>query len=403
MAEKRIMILGGGLNQIPLFRAAKELGYQTILCDANANVVCRAYADEFYQMDISNPTEVCEQAKKRAVNGVLSNTEALMLCLSKVQIALGLVGNHPASIEALINKYLFRQLERRAEVFSPSTVRTARYDEAKQQLYNFGSSVILKPEKSSGSRGTYVLEDFSDFTEAIFADCVQWSRSGAALLEDYVDIRNKPAIEAEMFLIDGEIKYLFMFRPIRDTKYGTIPQCYCSDTELCNTDVARIKDVLNKLVKEAGLRWGEYNVELSFTPQNEIFVIEINARQGGEKLPEFVHLYTGIDMNKLLVSTCMNDMQYFNSVHKKPVRINKDVIHFRILTDKEGVLQEIFIDPSLKKYLRKSFYYHSVGDYLSVPSHSMASVGVLDFIFPDHHTRKIAEKELFTLIRPIIV
>ena len=44
---KRIMFLGGAIQQIPVIQYAKEQGYYTILCDYLPNNPGRNYVDEF--------------------------------------------------------------------------------------------------------------------------------------------------------------------------------------------------------------------------------------------------------------------------------------------------------------------------------------------------------------------
>ena len=49
---KKILILGGGKNQLPLLEAAKEEGYFIILCDYDPNASGRKLCDKFYKVRI---------------------------------------------------------------------------------------------------------------------------------------------------------------------------------------------------------------------------------------------------------------------------------------------------------------------------------------------------------------
>lgn len=402
MNNKTIIILGGGYNQISMFLVAKNLGYRTILCDAKRDVVCQQYADEYFQIDISKAEEIIKVVEQTGADGVISNTESLMMCLSEVQSATGLMGNSAEAVEKLINKYSFRSELKKAGLFSPETYRVSTYSEAEEYLNSHNFPLIVKPEKSSGSRGTYIVRKKDDFNEMAFEDSIKYSRSSKVLIEDFVDMSGKTAVEAEMFVYDGKIEHLCCFRTLRDKKYRTIPQCYCSDTELDGKILQKIYDELALLVKQIGITWGEYNVELSFNENNEIFIIEINARQGGMRLPEFVRIYTGIDMNKLLVSTAVNDTSYLEELRRNKPVSDKNIIHFRLLCEDEGIYKGLVIEPELEQYLTESFFYYLEGEKITPTKHSMASVGVLDFKFNDSETRKKYEERLFEAIKIVV-
>lgn len=399
---KTIAILGGGLNQTSLFQAARSLGYKTLLLDGKENVICKKYADKCIQIDISDPHKVVEALDGMGCEGVVSNTESLMYCLAVVQKELGMIGNPPNAIERLIDKYQFRLLEKEVGIFSPNIKRVLSFHETQEYVNAKEHPLILKPEESSGSRGTYILLNMSDLTEEKFTDCVNNSRNGVGLIEDFINIQEKKAIEAELFILNGEIEYLCCFRTIRDKIYKTLPQCYCSDAELDEKTSSRIFNAINKLIQHIGLLWGEYNVELSFNDDDEIFIIEINARQGGMKLPEFVKKYSGIDMNKLLVSTAVGDLSYANELKKDRRHIDENILHYRVLCKEEGRFDSIAMSDKLKQYLIEEFYYYEAGDYVLPGSHSMASIGVLDFKFPTFHMRKQYEKRLFDEVRTIL-
>ncbi len=402
MNNKTIIIMGGGYNQISMFLAAKNLGYKTILCDAKSDVVCRKYADEYFQIDISKAEEIINTVRQTHADGVVSNTESLMMCLSEVQSETGLTGNDGKAIEKLINKYSFRNELKKAGLFSPETYRVSAYNEAEAYLESHTLPLIVKPEKSSGSRGTYIVRKKDDFNQSVFEDSIKYSRNGKVLIEDFVNMNGKTAVEAEMFVYGGNIEHLCCFRTLRDKKYRTIPQCYCSDTELDEEIHMKIYRELALLVKQIGITWGEYNVELSFNENDEIFIIEINARQGGMRLPEFVRLYSGIDMNKLLVSTAVNDTSYLEALRSNRPVSDSNIIHFRLLCEEEGIYKGLVIEPELKQYLTESFFYYSEGEKIIPTKHSMASVGVLDFKFNDNNTRKKYEEKIFNAVKIVV-
>ena len=204
----------------------------------------------------------------------------------------------------------------------------------------------------SGSRGVFVIKTSEAFTKDKFEQSIYSSRNGAILIEDYIDFSNKIALEREVFLINGKIVVTCLYRVVRDKKYNTVPQYYCSNIGIDENAVNKINDTLQKIFAEAGINWGEYNVELVCDKDKNIFVIEINARQGGMMLPDFVDRYTKINLSKLLVSTSVNDNSYIKQIELNN-NWNENCIHFRLFAEKTGIFEGIDMDESICKYLVK--------------------------------------------------
>ena len=63
------LILGAGLMQKPAILASKELGYNTVVIDADAKAVCVPLADKFYQIDLKAKEQILELAEKLQKEG----------------------------------------------------------------------------------------------------------------------------------------------------------------------------------------------------------------------------------------------------------------------------------------------------------------------------------------------
>ena len=98
---KKILILGGSKAQVPLIEAAKKAGYYTVLCDWTTTNPGIQLADKHYQVSTMDIQAVLEVAEKEAVNGVVSNSEPVMVNVAMVAEHLNLPGNPPQAIEIL--------------------------------------------------------------------------------------------------------------------------------------------------------------------------------------------------------------------------------------------------------------------------------------------------------------
>ena len=83
MMMKKIMILGGGYNQLPLIKRAKELGLYVVLCDFRNDVPGIALSDIHYQVDTLNPYLLVKVGEKEKVNGIITNSEPAFISMAE--------------------------------------------------------------------------------------------------------------------------------------------------------------------------------------------------------------------------------------------------------------------------------------------------------------------------------
>ncbi|HAH62830.1 MAG TPA: hypothetical protein DCL73_12110, partial [Treponema sp.] len=71
--KKNILILGAGFLQKPAVTAAKKLGYNTVVVDADSNAVCIPLADEFAHIDLKDKDGIYALARKLSADGGLAS------------------------------------------------------------------------------------------------------------------------------------------------------------------------------------------------------------------------------------------------------------------------------------------------------------------------------------------
>ncbi len=142
---KTIMIVGAGKTQVPLIKAAKKGGYHTIVCDKDPAAPGVALADEFVGVSTKDRDGLYRTAREKKIDGIVANSEYAMCDVSAISSELGLVGNPEDSIAILSSKTRFRELQERAGLFAP-----------KKDVIG---EVIVKPDMSSGTRGTTVVHN----------------------------------------------------------------------------------------------------------------------------------------------------------------------------------------------------------------------------------------------------
>ena len=182
-----------------------------------------------------------------------------------------------------------------------------------------------------------------------------------------------------------------------------IPMTYIFPAILTQEELNIIQSCITKLFKEAGIRHGQYNVEMYFTAKKELFVIEVNPRQGGHLIPQWILEHTGIDFNKLLVTTAVGDTFYLDSIKTLKPKNNYHTHHV-VFSDCGGVFERLEIKPAIKKYVTGVVLHKQCGDHINprfIARDRKIAYVTLDF--PDRETQlAFPGAKLEELILPIL-
>ena len=320
--KEKILILGGNTAQVPLITAAKNEGYHVVLCDYTTTNPGIALADTHHQENFMNREEVLRIAQAEGVRGIISNSEAAMPVVAYVCEKMGLVGNTVASVETLTSKKKFRDLQHRLGMFAPECVISSSFGEALEESKALRFPAVMKPEQSSGSRGTTVIASWpvmKNYAEEWEA-CSKFSRSGQVVIEEYVEMPSlDDVIDGDIFMHGDIFLWDGLFTSKRSKSAPIIPITQTYPPVLTDEELAEVKASITALLKGAGITFGAFNVELYYTSGHKLFCIEINARQGGNNIPVMVRKHSEIDMYKLLVTTSMGHDDYLREIAPPPI------------------------------------------------------------------------------------
>ncbi len=350
---KKLMILGGGENQLPLIKASKDMGYYTIVCDMRDNTEGALLSDEHIALNYMDREKVLSAAKERNIDGIISNSEPAMLNVAYISQQLGLVGNSEESVETLLSKDKFRSLQQSIEgVYAPKHYIVSDKEELLDKISLMEYPIIIKPAECSGSRGTTKIDRYDyDLISKTYDICREFSRNGCVTTEEYVEMTCLRVNDADVFVMGDDILWDGTLWEDRSPDVPMLPMTEIFPMALPEEQFQKIKTVVNKILRKSGVRHGEYNVETYFTKDGEVFVIEINPRQAGNYIPLLIKEHTGVDLFKLLVSTSVGDMSYYEYL-KTFKRENNFVVCQVVFARQDGIYDGLYIDPEIKPYVQ---------------------------------------------------
>ena len=383
---KKIVVLGGAEFQLPLIIAAKSLGYYVIIIDFRKDVVGKQYGDVYYQADATDYAVVLDICNQENIDGIVSNSEYTVSVANRVATELSLNGNSVECIEKLQSKALFRKVQSDINVFSPKSIEVSTLQQCLTQSQNLRYPIIIKPSESSGTRGTTKVVLFDKLLiSKCFHECQSFSRNNLVTIEEYIEMPSLTTVEGDVFIYNGHILWNGLYNTTRSFHAPMIPMTYSAPLVIGQEKETIIKETISKIFASAEVRFGQFNIEGYFTSSGDFFVIEINARQGGNGLSFFLEKFTTIDYNKLLVSTAVDDKTYWNDICNMSLP-KKYVLQHSAYSYKDGILTGIKISDQIRPYVTRINKVLEVGDPVIGCKDASNLVAIINVEFNDIET-----------------
>ena len=121
-------------------------------------------------------------------------------------------------------------------------------------------------------------------------------------------------MDGDVFVYNGHILWNGLFTSIRSSYAPMVPTTQVYPIVLDDKRIQIVKEAVSVIFSNAGVKFGEYNIEMFFDSSDRLFVIEINVRQGGNGIPGTILKHSNINFTKLLVSLSVKDERYYQEV-----------------------------------------------------------------------------------------
>jgi biotin carboxylase len=279
VVDRRIMIVGGGRDQVDLITAAQARDIFTIVVDRDPGAPGLAVADVGLKIS-TRDTQACIGAARRyGVHGVASNaSEAAVETVAAVSAALRLPGPSPDIARRSTNKEAMKEAFLAAGVPTPPGLVVVDCPEARSAGRRIGYPIIVKPVDSSGSRGVLRVNHESGMNAALSRSLSE-SRVGRCLVERFV---SGIELSADAFSSGGRTEILGMADKEKvETGSGNVSMNIVYPARLPPEEVAIATDVLRQAVSSVGICDGPSHTEMIWRGPGDFVVLEVAARGGG--------------------------------------------------------------------------------------------------------------------------
>lgn len=379
MKQKRILLLGGSAQQVVAIKAAKELGYYTVLCDYLADNPGQYVADKHYNISTTNIEAVYKVAKEELVDGILAYaSDPAALPAAIVCERLGLPTNPAKSVEILGLKHPWREFLRnngfacpKSAIFNPSISKK----DFQNLIYGFSFPILVKPTDSSGSKGVTVLNNLENLNTAIqWADT--YSRNKILIVEEFITRSFPYVIGGDIFIWNGEIVLHGEMACLRgDNGKSLIPIGKKRPSGLNVQQNINVYRELQRLITMLDIRFGEMNIEILLDKEDNVHFLELGPRAGGNMIPLQLSDVFGVDLVKANVQAAMGVKPDF--VDKPLKELPGCYMHYVLHSNKSGAFGGIEIDECIRKYVYRKVVYKNPGDKIEVFDGAGKALGIV--------------------------
>jgi biotin carboxylase len=213
----------------------------------------------------------------------------------------------PEAVKRARNKYLCKKLWHSGGVRCPRVKRLQSMDEAVEFQRQINKPIVLKPLSGSGSELTFLCQDYSDIESAYRALKIglhkrrEWpmyrpgndSRKGNILAEEYIDGQE---YSCDLVISQSHAAILRIAKKLGrfDYPFGTtaayIVPAYYSTQQNGNQLIGQLSRAAAVLGIEHALVMVDFMVM-----QDEVVLLEMTPRIGGDCLPPLVKMSSGMD------------------------------------------------------------------------------------------------------------
>lgn len=372
---RKILLLGGSAQQIPAIEYAKRRGYYTVLCDYLLDNPGQYHADKFYCVSTTDKEVILKIAQEEKINGIVAYaSDPAAPTAAYVAEKMGLAGNPYESVELLSNKDKFREFLAKNNFCTPRAKGYRSIEDAEQDIINFKLPVIIKPVDSSGSKGVSKLTDIKDLKKQV-EEALIYSRSKRFIIEEYVE-KFGYQVAGDGFSIDGKLVFrcfandhfdkegLNPFVPISASFPYNMPKRF---HDKIHSEIQRLFDLL-------GMKTGAYNFDIRIDKDENVYLMEIGPRNGGNFIPQVTKYATGIDMIEYTIKSAMGEK--IDEIKMIPSKGYWS--YYAIHSSKAGILKEIrFSDEIEKNNVVESHLNYSIGDNIPAFTGANGCIGIL--------------------------
>lgn len=332
---KKVLILGGSHRDIPLIKAAQELGFFVITLGDREYYLGHKYSDKSYKVNFNDLDSVRKIVQKEEIAYLLpgSGEESY---LNTVKIAHEFkIGNFDSleTASMLHNKWKFKEFCLKNNICTPK----GKLYKEDQNLANLSFPIVVKPSNLSGGRGVKVVKTKEQLQESLsYAKAL----SDEIFLEEYIEGK---LIAYSIFLVNQKIVYGFLGEDVAFLNPYLITTAF--PTRLKQNTLNRLKDGIHKIASLLNLVNGMFHLQV-IIKDDQPYIIDITRRIPGDLYPYLIEYCDGVKYSQAVVKSYCDGKIDDEFVVKN--KTQKFVVRHVLMPKENGVYKKNRVNTRLK-------------------------------------------------------
>lgn len=379
---KKLLFLGGSPFQVPAIKYAKHAGYYVITADYKPDNPGHEYSDEYHNVSTVDKEAILELSEKCSIHGILSYaSDPGAPTAAFVAEQLGLPGNPYESVQILQQKDLFRKFLFKNGFNTPKsdsfTKLTASREFSKNLLLK--GPIIVKPVDSSGSKGVRKLDTFDYFDDA-FEHAMSFSINKKVVVEEFIEKKGYQ-MDGDGFAWKSNLAFSCFGTQHKDLECSANIPVGISFPYVARQDLQdKARQDIERVVSLLKLDHGGLNIEFIISEKEEIYILEIGPRSGGNLIPEVIKYSTGVDLIAASVEGALGHDCGFITNREPEGFYSSYILH----STKTGTFKSVYESPFIKSRIVEKNILAKVGDTVSKFEGSHHTLGTYILKFDNH-------------------
>ena len=374
---KKILMLGGSLQQVPAIKRAKEMGFYVITCDYLPSNPGHKYADEYYDVSTTDLEGVLQLAQNLNIDGIIAYaSDPAAPTAAYVSEKMGIPGNSYDSVKILTEKDLFRKFLSDNGFCTPKAKGYLTYKEAVSDIDNYRFPIMVKPVDSSGSKGVVKVYSKTEL-EAAVEEALSYSRSKRFIIEEFI-VKKGYQVSGDGFSVDGKLVFTSYGNELYSGKgtreYVALGEFWPSF--LTDEQKTKVDNELQKLISALGMKTSAYNIEVILDKDDNVYILELGPRNGGSYIPQLIEYATGVSLiDYTILGSIGEDCSSLKMTDSHGFYSN-----YMIISTSSGKFKEIWFNENFKKEnLLEVHCTYAVGDDVTAYQNTTHSLGTIIF------------------------
>lgn len=372
---KKILMLGGALQQIPSIKEAKKLGYYVITCDYLPKNPGHKFADEYYNVSTTDKEAVLKLAQKLQIDGIVCYaSDPAAPTAAYVAEKMGLPTSPYESVMILANKDKFRKFLIDNNFNTPKAIGISTLEEALSKIDTLKFPVMVKPVDSSGSKGITKVEKLEDLEQAINY-ALEFSRNKRIVIEEYLE-KYGYQVAGDGFSVDGKL----VFRAFANDHFDSnspnefVPIAASFPYNMSKEVHDKIHNEIQRVLTLLNMKTGAYNFDIRIDKDYNVYLMEIGPRNGGNMIPQVIEYSTGVNMVEYTVKAAMGE----DCSDLKMKEQKGFWAYYALHSYKAGIFKELRINKEFKNNnIQEIHLNYEIGDKIPAYTGSNGTIGLM--------------------------